>query len=322
MTLVTNAFTAFDSVGKREDLSDMIYDITPLDTPFTSGIAKTKATAVRHDWQTDALPARSATAQLEGDTITPSASSATTLVSNNTQIAYRSFAVTGTQETVDNAGRASEWAYQTMRNAETLKLDMETINLLNNAKVTGNTTTARELAGVPAWIATNVSAGSGATSPTGDGTDARQAGTARAFDESQLRSVVRQCWNSGGDPDWIMLSGTHKQKLSTFTGNATRMKDANDKTLVTSIELYQSDFGDLQVFPNRYMSAVSATLSDDVDIALVLQKDMWAVASLRPMFFERLAKTGDAERGFVLAEWTLECRNEAANGIIADLNQA
>lgn len=320
MTQITNAFDSFEAVGNREDLSDVIYDITPMDTPFTSGAPKTTATATKHEWQTDSLAdASEANAQLEGDDIDPAASTATTRLNNYCQIAYKSFAITGTQEAVNKAGRSSEWAMQLMKRSKELKRDMEKINLYNNAAVAGNATTARELAGVPAWLATNVSK-NGSTDPTGDGTDARSgAGTLRNFTESLLKDVLVSIWDEGGDPDCIMTSGTHKQEFSTFTGNATRFKTAEDSKLNATIELYASDFGDLEVFPNRFMTKINSGATA-IDHTLVLQKDMWAVATLRAPFFERLAKIGDGERGFVLAEWTLEARNEAASGIVADLN--
>lgn len=320
MTQVTNAFDSFEAVGNREDLSDVIYDISPMDTPFTSSVAKGSASSTKQEWQTDSLAdASEDNKQLEGDAIDADASTATTRLYNYCQIAYKSFAVTGTQEAVDKAGRDSEWAYQLMRNSKALKRDMEKINLYNNASAAGNASTARELAGVPAWLATNVNKNA-STDPSGDGTDARTGtGTLRNFTESLLKDVLLQCWDQGGDPDCIMLSGSHKQTMSTFTGNATRFKGAEDKTLVATIELYQGDFGELEVMPQRFMTKINSGASG-VDHVLCLQKDMWSVDTLRAPFFERLAKTGDAERGYVLAEWTISARNEAANGIIADLN--
>ena len=318
MTLVTNAFTTFSSVGKREDLSDMIFNVAPDDTPFVSAIGKEKVTATRTDWQTDTLAAPAVNAQLQGDTITPAAITATVLRSNYTQISYKTYAVTGTQEAVDSAGRSSEWEYQTVKHAKELKLDMERSLLDNNAAVAGNSTTVPELSGVPAWIKTNTAKASDATAPTGDGSDAWTAGTARALAESQLQEVLRECFDSGGDPDRIFLSGRHKQAFSAFTGNATRMVNAQDRELVTAIDIYRSDFGDLQVIPCRNMDIIGS--GDTVDHILVLQTDMWAMGSLRPMFSDRLAKTGDAERGYVLAEYTLIARNEKASGIITDLS--
>ena len=312
MAQPTNTFDTYDSVGEREDLSDVIYSISPTDTPFISSAAKTKATAVLHEWQTDALAAAATNnAVIEGDEATLDAVSATTRLSNSSQIMDKTVVITGTQEAVDKAGRASELAYQIAKKAKELKRDMEATVTGNQAEVTGNASTARKLGSLGAWVATNddlSSAGSPASG--GAGNTARTDGTQRVFTEASLKSVIKSVWNAGGDPSMIMVGPFNKQKLSGFTGNSTRFDAGADATLYTSVDVYASDFGQLQVVPNRF--------SRDRD-AYVLDMNYWAIAFLRDFTMHELSKTGDSEKRQLLVEATLESRNEAASGMVADL---
>jgi|TARA_Y100000310_G_scaffold165527_2_gene165264 hypothetical protein len=167
---------------------------------------------------------------------------------------------------------------------------------------------------------TNTNRGTGGANPTGDGSDTPTNGTKRAFSETIVKDVLRQCFEEGGDPDCILAGPAHKQDFSGFTGNATRFKGAEDNTLVASIEIYRSDFGDLQVKPARYLNGVSGTDTTGIREALVIQTDMWALATLRAPHMFDLARDGDSERRVVLAEYALESRNEKASGIAADLS--
>ena len=311
MAQPTNTFDTYDSVGEREDLSDVIYSIAPTDTPFLSSAAKTKATAVLHEWQTDSLAAAvTNNAVIEGDEATLDASTATTRLSNSSQIMDKTVVITGTQESVDKAGRASEIAYQIAKRAKELKRDMEATITGNIAEVTGGSSTARKMGTLGSWVTTNDDLASDGASGAGAGNAAHTDGTQRAFTEAQLKSVIKSVWNAGGDPSMIMCGPFNKQKLSGFTGNSTRFDAGADATLYTSVDVYASDFGQLQVVPNRF--------SRDRD-AYVLDMEYWAVAFLRDFSMHELAKTGDSEKRQLLVEATLESRNEAASGLIADL---
>lgn len=314
MTQPADTFSSYDAVGNREDLSNIIYDISPTMTPFMSRIAKVGATATLHEWQTDSLAAASnANFVIEGDDATTDASTATARLGNYTAISDKVARVTGTQVANDSAGRANEMDYQVMKRSKELKRDCESILLANNAAVAGNDTTARELAGVESWIATNTSAGSGGADPTGDGSDARTDGTQRAFAESDLKDVLASIADEGGEPDVIMVGSFNKQALSAFSGNATRTIDSTDQALNTAVHVYVSDFGNLEVVYNRFQRARSA---------LILDSSMWAMATLRDFQRSPLAKTGDTMREQILVEYTLEARNEKASGIVADLTTA
>ena len=310
MAQPTNTFDTYDSIGEREDLSDVIYNISPTDTPFLSSAAKTSASAVLHEWQTDSLAAASTSnAVIEGDEATLDAATATTRLSNSCQIMDKTVVITGTQEAVDKAGRASELAYQIAKKAKELKRDMEAQITTNNAEVTGSATAAREMGSLGAWVATNDVMGTSGTSGS-VGNTARTDGTQRAFTEDLLKSVIKSVWNEGGDPTMIMVGPFNKQKLSGFTGNSTRFDAGADATLYTSVDVYASDFGQLQVVPNRF--------SRDRD-AYVLDMNYWGIAFLRDFSMHELSKTGDSEKRQLLVEATLESRNEAASGLVADL---
>jgi len=310
MAQFSDTFDTYDSIGEREDLSDVIYNISPTDTPFLSSAAKTQSTAVLHEWQTDSLTAAvTDNAVIEGDEVTIDAISATTRLSNSCQILDKAICITGTQEAVDKAGRASEIAYQIAKKAKELKRDLESSLTSNNAEVTGSATAARQLGGLRSWVATNDVMGTSGTSG-GLGNTAATNGTQRVFTESLLKSVIKSVWNAGGNPTMIMVGPFNKQKLSGFTGNSTRFDAGADATLYTSVDVYASDFGQLQVVPNRF--------SRDRD-AWVLDMDYWGVSFLRDFTMHDIAKTGDADKKQLLIEATLESRNEAASGVVADV---
>ena len=248
--------------------------------------------------------------RLEGDDATTTAVTATVRLSNTCEISDKVPRVTGTQLAVVSAGRKDELAYQIVKMAQELRRDMETSLLANKAEVTGNSTLARDSGGIGSWIDTNTSFGAGGSDGS-LGNTARTDGTQRAFNETLLQTVLRSIWDNGGNPDCVMVGSFNKQTVSTFTGNATRFKTAEDKELVAAIDVYQSDFGDLQIIPNRFMRSRDA---------LILQKDLWAVAYLRPVHMVNLAKTGDSERRQLVVEFTLEARNESGSGAVWDLN--
>jgi hypothetical protein len=315
MALPTNTLATYESVGNREDLSDVIYRIDPVDTPFTTGAAKEKATAVNHEWQTQNLAAAStANAQLEGDDPTTTATTPTVRLGNIMQISYKVARVSGTQQAVDHAGRDNELAYQEMLKGLELKRDMESILLTNQAKATGSDTVARTTASILSWIKSNTSKGTagGAADPAAaDGTGTRTDGTQIAFTEARLKTVLNSIWVNGGKPNKVMTGAFNKQVFSTFTGRATPIEEAKSKKIVASVDAYESDFGLLKVLANRFSRA------RDV---LVLEDDKWAIAHLngRNMISIPLAKTGDSDRRQILSEYGLVARNEKSSGGVFD----
>lgn len=321
MAIGTNAQTTFATKGIREDLSDVIYRITPEDTPFMSNAGKgPKVKQTFFEWQTDALAAvDGANAQLEGDDSPAAlAVAATVRIGNYQQISRKVILLSDTDEEVDKAGRKSEEAYQLSKRSAELKRDMETILIgTNQFAVAGNTTTARKTATPLSYVITNVDKGAGGANPTaiasGAPTDARTDGTQRAFTETILKNVLQLSWASGANIETLMVGGAQKQVVSGFSGIATKTINqtaAKAATIIGAADLYVGDFGTIAIVPNRFQRNRDAWAID------------WSMVSVRYLRnFRRvkLAKTGDAEKTMLLAEYGLQVNNEAGLGLAADL---
>jgi hypothetical protein len=320
MAIVTNTFTRYSAVGIREDLSNVIYNISPEETPFIANIARENVKNTYFEWQTDALSAASASnAALEGDDISSfQAVTPTARVGNYTQISTKNVIISGTLEAVDKAGRRSELTYQLAKMGAELKRDMESALLANQAAVAGNTTTARRTAGLPAWLTSNTSFGTGGADPTVGSTPtaARTDGTQRAFTETLLKEVVAEVWTSGGTPKMLMVGAFNKQAASAFSGIATKFRDVpagQQAQIIGAADVYVSDFGTINIVPNRFQRARDA---------FVVDPEYASLAILRPIQQTELAKTGDAEKRLMLVEYGLKVSNQAAHGIVADLTTA
>ncbi|WEF34866.1 DUF5309 domain-containing protein [Pseudoduganella chitinolytica] len=308
MAAPTNTQSSTSAVGNREDLTDIIDRITPSETPFYSMIKKTKATGTLHEWQTQALRAAQLNAHAEGDDTTATAVTQQVRLGNRTQILKEAASVSGTQENVDKAGQKSEMNKQLALKGAELKLDIE-YSLTRNSTAA---TAPRTMRGLTGWMdAANVNAGAGYVAPNYQSNVAQTDGTQRAFTETLLKDTLQKTYISGGRPTVLMLGAVPKQTFSTFTGNATRQKDADDSKLNATIEIYRSDFGTLSAVINLQQRA------RDV---FVLQPDKWAFAVLRPWEKSPLAKTGDSERMQILLEGTLEAINPKANGAVLDIS--
>jgi hypothetical protein len=316
MALPTNTFPTYTAIGNREDLSDEIYNVDPTETPFFSAIEKVSSSAVKHEWQTQALDSRNtANAVLEGDDAAAIAVVPTARLDNQHQISRKVNSVSATQQVVDHAGRGSELTYQKMLRAKELKLDVDAILCgTNQAKNTGGLGTARLTASILSWIKTNNSSGATGSAPsTADGAATRTDGTQRAFTEVLLKGVLKSIADAAnGSPDMILLGTFNKQQFSTFTGRATPMEETKSKSIIATVDYYRGDFGEQKVVFSRQMRTRDC---------LVLKTNMWAVANLpnRKMVSTDLAVTGDSTKFQIITEYCLEARNEKASGIVADL---
>jgi hypothetical protein len=312
MAQPSNTFDSYDAKGIREDLSNVIYNISPEETPFYSSLKKVKASNTLHEWQTDTLRASAANAHIEGDDTTASAMTATSRLGNYTQIFKNAVTVPDTDEGLDKAGRSAEMAYQTLKIAKEQKLDIEKALFSNNARVAGSATVARELAGAPTWMISNITnAGTGAANATGDGTDARTNGTQTAFTQADFDSAMQSIWENGGRPDSVYLSAYQMNIALGFTGNNNQRSavQAGDKKVVKSLDVYVTPWGTVEFTPTR------ENAGRDV---FIMQNDMWSCAALRPTKNTALAKTGDSTKRQVLTELTLICKNEKASGMVVD----
>lgn len=299
-------------VGIREDLSDVIYNISPEEVPFFSNCAKVDVSNTYFEWQTDSLAAVSEDVAVEGADASFSAATPTTRLGNYTEIIQATAATSGTLEATDRAGRAREMAYQVLKRAKELRRNAEHHLVgISNAAAAGDATTARETASIQAWLATNTSREGTGADPAGDGTDVPTDGIQRAFTETLLGNVIDSIYTEGGNPDVIMAAPFNKRALTGFSGNANEVNHNNtDKTIINAVSVYVSDYNTISVVPNRFLRA------RDV---LVLEMDYWKVGVLRPMQNTEIARTGDAEKRQVLMEYGLCAANEASSGIVADL---
>ena len=308
MAKVTNAFDTYSATADREQLSDVIYNISPQQTPFMSSIGKNSIKNVVFDWQTETLPTASGSGQLEGFELSRSAATATTRVSNVAMISSRDATVTGSQNASDPAGKKSEMAHQLAIMSKALKRDMETALCQKGAKTTGNATTARVTGGFESWMKSNVNNAAGST-PTGGGT-APTDGTQRALTEALLKSVLQDCFTNGGEPSMAICGPVNKQKISGFTGRSQARQFVDANTVEASVSIYASDFGELKIVPSNLSRERSLLLVDP---------EYAKVSYLRDFQTVDISTIGDAETKMIVVEYGLEMSNEAAHGIVADL---
>lgn len=322
MALVTNTYTTYDMTGIREDLADVIYNISPEDTPFISNASREGVDNTLFEWQTDSLASTdTGNAHLEGDDADFQSLDGTTRVGNHAQISRKTLILSGTDEAVDTAGRQSELAYELAKKGSELKRDMEAIALENLAGDGGGTGTARQTATLRTWLNTNTDIaddGDDSGHSSGVPESAATDGTQRTFTETILQDVAESVWESGGDASTLMVGPHNKGVVSGFTGVVTRNfdmsnVDPNPTAVIAAVDVYVHDFGTLKVVPNRFQR--------DRD-AWFLDFDFISLGTLRPMQTEELAKTGDAEKRMLLTEWGLKIKQEAALGVAADLEDS
>lgn len=321
MAQPTNTVDRYDvDRAVREDLSDVIYNISPEETPFMSNIGKGKASNTYFEWQTDSLAAANEdNAQIEGDDAVNDERAPTKRLGNYTQIMRKVVGVSGTSEAVDKAGIKGVMSYEMAKASAELKRDMEKRLTSNKAAVAGNSTTARQTAGLGAFLVTNANVAGDGTAPVMSGgtegypTTAYVAGTERAFSETILKDVLQQVWTEGGSLDMVMVGPHNKTVASGFPGIAEHRKNADGAkaaTIIGAADVYVSDFGNITFVPNRFQPEANA---------YVIDPEYAEVAYLRDFHTSDLAKTGDSQRKMLLVEFGLKIKSEAAMGVARDL---
>lgn len=305
MAVPAGTFQAHDAIGVKEDLQDVIYNISPMDTPLMSSIGRSTADQTYHEWQTDSLAdATSLNAQIEGDDATGQTATPTSRFGNYCQLSWKVPQVSGTLRASNTAGRADEMSYQITKRGQELKRDIEKAISSDNAATAGASDGARKLAGLGAWLWTNeVAVNTSATTPavtSGAPKTAGQAGASTtAFVESRLKTCIANCWTEGGDPDLILVNAHNKQVASGFGGIATQYRDNPQKgpaTIIGAADVYVSDFGTHNIVASRWVAGTAA---------FVIDTEYWSVAYHRPITQTPLAKTGDSDKRLILAEYTL-----------------
>jgi len=317
MTIVSNTFLTYSAKGIREDLSNVITNIAPEETPYMSNIGRENVSNALFEFQSDTLAAAAANAQLEGDDVGSfDAVTATVRLQNYAQISRKTIILSATEEVVNKAGRRSELAYQIAKRGAELKRDQEFVMLNGGIAVAGDSTTARVTASLGAFIKTNTDKQTNGTDPsyTTLPNSARTDGNVRTFTETILKNVIQKVWTQGGTPKILMCGPVNKQRVSGFSGIASSRFNidggAKPATLVGAVDIYVSDFGNVQVIANRFQRERDAW---------VLDPDYAKMTMLRPYQQVELAKTGDAEKRMLIVEWGHKVTAENAHGLAADL---
>ena len=334
MTVPAATYQSYAVKGVKEDVSDLVFSISPTERPFTSGTKKTKATQSKHEWQIDSLASASPTASaiVEGDDATANTADPTVRLNNQLQTFRKVVQVSGKVRASDHYGRADEFEYQLKKRMKEVGNDLEAALTQNNASTAGSAASAPLMASFESWIASSATAvgnyfsvGTGTAQttigydasafvPVTAPTDSTVAGT---LTEASLKYVIKECWVKGGQPSMVIVGAAVKQKISgSFTGIATRFKDVKGDTeasIIAGADVYVSDFGSINIVPSRF--------SRDRTV-LVVDPEYCAIASLRGFRMERLAKTGDSDKAQLLGDYCLEMRQPLSCGKIADVNGA
>jgi hypothetical protein len=288
----------YSAVGNREDLSDIVKNISPTDTPVYSFAGKDKATGTLHEWIEDELRDPKANANIEGADYSAEAATQGVRKGNYTQIIEQAYGVSETEQAVDKAGTKNLIAKR-MRNAmKECALDVEYAIIKNTAKVAGDASTARQMGGVEALVTTNVN---------------DNGGTARALTEELFNDTIQLAWAKGGNPNKVVVSGKNKRNISNaFMGSSTqKTTSADDKRLTAAIDIYESDFGIVSLTAHRQMGNDKIFFLDD---------EMVDMAVLRPFKTKDLNPNGDRIEKVVVGELTFVIRAEKACAILSDLD--
>lgn len=323
MAVAANVLETYDLVTIREDLTNVDNMITPTETPFISMIAGSDtASNIYHEWPLTNLAAVNASNRVnEGEATPPLTAPVAALRRGNyTQISIKSISVSSTTEWVDGAADIAKLAKQMTYAMAELKRDRETLMLQSVAAIPGTAqaATLRTAAGLPSFWQTNVSRGAGAgANPILSGVTngypsvAAVDGTLRTISEDLFNTVMQACWTSGGTVKYALVGPDVKRTISkVFTGYTTKYSDGASNKLITSVEIYQSDFGTVQIVPDRFGRSRDCHFIDPdyVDITYGQQVKQ-----------QVLAKTGLAENRLLSVEYTLSVGNEASGGILADI---
>ena len=326
MAVNANTNTTFAVSSIREDLQDAYISISSTETPFQASIGRKTVSNTYFEWPVVDLASPSANRVIEGEAAPGNDAPINAVrLGQYTQISDKVVEVSDTAEQVNGAADVQTIAKQVALQLKSLKRDMEVMLLSNVAANAGGAGTARVTAGLPAFLTSNVSRGAGGANGTLSGTTsgypnaAATDGTPRALTETMLKDVIASCWNNGAEPSIVLCGSAVKQKISsTFTGSATRYRDISDKKVVASVDVYVSDFGDLQIVPSRFLETRTVAGRD----VFVLDPNYARVAFLQSVKQRPLARTGHSERRLISAEYGLQVDTQKAHGIIADINGA
>ncbi len=305
-------YTQYDVVGLKEDISDVISNISPTKTPFQSMIGSEKTTQKVFQWQEDTLRTQTSNAQVEGFTASDVAITPTTMRNNSCQILAETIKVAGSLDAADSYGRAKESAYQIAKSSVALKRDLEHAFVGSaQALVTGSNVTARQMAGYQTQLHNG-----GSGSLDADDFVLYTGGTSTLPTEANITSLLQHLYSFGADPSVIMVTPTNANTVAGFVTGSGRPRTfdsgsslADQKTLVNAVDVYISPYGKQAIVLNRFQKAKNT---------LVFEPDMWKKVVFRNWFRETLAKTGDNTSMMVVGEFSLKHRNKQASGAIVE----
>jgi len=288
---MASSTTYYTDESVREDLLDLITNITPTETQLMSGLQTTSASSVRHEWLEDTLEAAKFNFYVEGADASYAVTDPTRDI-NYCQIIRQGFSVSDTQESVDHAAFADRKAYEAAKAMKVWKNDAEYSILLNSLNC-GSASVGRTMKGIYNWIvATNVT---------------NQSGT--SLSESNLLDYLAEVWAYGGEIDEVYVGGTLKRRIDGFTANSTKNVNSNDRRLVNAVDVYESSFAPLvKVFLHRYVDTAAQGIDSTTHDIIGIDSDKYAVSYLRKPYMRDLSKIGDAERAEIVGEITLEDR--------------
>jgi len=314
MATATTRTNSTGASGLAEDFEDVIFNVSPTDTPMLTMAKRKTASARYHQWQEDSLASAGTNVAEEGADASYGTAAPPTTLGNNCQISTKTVDISRTLDIVKKYGRKSEVAYNLMKRGKELKRDMEFAICRNQASAS---TTARATAGWECMISGNlVKANAGETaaySVTGFAAAAWTApgdGSAKTFEEADLISAIGLAWEDGGDPTVIMMSKANKNRFNAFSGIATKyneVKGTSQAVVSGSADMYVSSYGNHAVKLNRYMRDLAVFCIDPEYIS---------VAYLDGIKKTPMAKTGDSERYLLTVEYALVCDNRDAHATI------
>ena len=292
--------------GRREDLLDIIADVSPDDNPLSTMFGTTKATQTNHEWLEDYLSRPTAVSSaVEGAAATYSDLTQPSRRNNIVQEIMVTFRVSGTERAVSVAGSADPYEYQASKGLRDWKNNLE-YSLLRATIASGSSGVARTMAGIQAIVTSHYTN--------------RNSGT--SLSETELNAMVYDVANDVGTNDvfdMVLTTLQLRQKISTFTAGNTKYVDASEKKLTRKVMVYESDFNTMRIFGHKDAYASNATPGP---VVLGLKEDSWKVAYLRKPVRTDLAKDGDRDNGMIVGEATLEFRAERANARRTGYNQA
>jgi len=281
--------------ARREDLMDVIGDVSPDETPLITLFGTSTADQTYHQWLTYSVSRPTAnSAAAEGADASYSDLTQPSRTGNINEIIVKPIQVSRTERKVSVAGMSDPYAFQKAEGLRALKMQMEW-SVLNATKASGSSGVARQLDGVDAFITSVVTA--------------RDSGT--SFSEKELNDMANDAWTAVRSDkvfDTVLCTMKIKQAIAGFGGNSTRYIDASERRLIKDILVYTSSAGEHKVLPHRDVRASGGTVT-----VYGLREDMHKVAYLDKPAFEELAKVGDSDRGQWVTELTVEVINEGSD---------